>query len=101
MRKEPTRRTSWESQQVSGDFAEFLKTLRKPAAIDVSKQVRGFIEKISQHGDWPIEDLSELVQDFYQSMSERMQTHSLFKGAGAGRVLVISLVNSDHGFYFL
>ncbi|XP_064612539.1 rab5 GDP/GTP exchange factor-like [Liolophura sinensis] len=89
VRKEPTRRTSWESQQVSGDFAEFLKTLRKPAAIDVSKQVRGFIEKISQHGDWPIEDLSELVQDFYQSMAERMQTHSLFKGSAQETVEIL------------
>ena len=37
--KKETRRTSIESQQVGGEFAEFLKTLSKPSAIDVSKQV--------------------------------------------------------------
>ena len=37
--KKETRRTSIESQQVGGEFAEFLKTLSKPSAIDISKQV--------------------------------------------------------------
>ncbi len=38
--KKESRRTSIESQQVGGEFAEFLKTLNKNAALDVSKQVR-------------------------------------------------------------
>ena len=40
--KKESRRTSIESQQVGGEFAEFLKTLNKNAALDVSKQVRIF-----------------------------------------------------------
>ena len=37
--KKEARRTSLESQKVGGEFAEFLKTLSKLAALDVSKQV--------------------------------------------------------------
>ncbi|XP_046578913.1 rab5 GDP/GTP exchange factor-like [Haliotis rubra] len=75
-----TRRSSIESQKVGGEFAEFLKTLRKPAALDISKQVRSFIERIQQSGEQPIDDLSETVQDFYQGLSDRLNSHTVFKG---------------------
>ena len=75
-----TRRSSIESQKVGGEFAEFLKTLRKPAALDISKQVRGFIERIQHTGDIPIEELSEMVQDFYQTLTDRLHSQSLYKG---------------------
>ncbi|XP_014671700.1 PREDICTED: rab5 GDP/GTP exchange factor-like isoform X2 [Priapulus caudatus] len=71
---------SFESQQVKRDFDDFLKSLRKPAAADVFKQIHAFVEKVQQSEDMPIEDLSEMVQDFYQSMAERLQTHTAFKG---------------------
>ena len=79
--KEP-RRSSLESQKVGGEFADFLKTLRKPPALEVSKIVRGFIEKIQQNLDQPVEDLSELVQDFYQILGDKMATQAVFKGKG-------------------
>ena len=37
--KKEARRTSLESQKVGANFAEFLKTIPKPAALDISKQV--------------------------------------------------------------
>lgn len=42
------RKASIESQQVGGEFADFLKSLGRPeAALDVSKDLRKFIEKLS------------------------------------------------------
>ena len=78
--KREQRRASLESQQVGGEFAEFLKTLKKPAALDVSKQVKAFIEKVQAMGEALIDDISELVQDFYQNMSDRITTHTLYRG---------------------
>nr|KAG5690625.1 hypothetical protein BaRGS_018095 [Batillaria attramentaria] len=75
-----TRRSSIESQKVGGEFADFLKTLRKPPALEVSKLVRGFIERIQQNIDSPVEDLSEMVQDFYQNLADKMASQAVFKG---------------------
>ena len=65
---------------MGGEFAEFLKTLRKPAALDISKQVRSFIERMQPCGDMPIDELSETVQDFYQTLSDRLNSQTVFKG---------------------
>ncbi|XP_076453428.1 rab5 GDP/GTP exchange factor-like isoform X2 [Babylonia areolata] len=75
-----SRRSSLESQKVGGEFAEFLRTLRKPPAMEVSKMVRGFIERVQHSIDMPIDELSEMVQDFYQNLSDRMATQAVFKG---------------------
>jgi hypothetical protein len=72
--------TSIESQQVGGDFADFLRTLRRPAALDISRQVRAFIEQIQVLGEIPVDEHSEMVQDFYQKISDRLQTNTVFKG---------------------
>ncbi|RUS77864.1 hypothetical protein EGW08_014377, partial [Elysia chlorotica] len=75
------RRISAESQKIGGEFAEFLKSMRKkPAALEISKQVRGFIERIQQNPDYSIEDLSEMVQDFYALLLEKLNTQTVFKG---------------------
>ena len=75
-----SRRSSLESQKVGGEFAEFLKTLRKAPALEVSKLVRGFIERIQHNMDIPVDELSEMVQDFYQNLSDKMATQAVFKG---------------------
>ncbi|XP_077995527.1 rab5 GDP/GTP exchange factor-like [Glandiceps talaboti] len=77
------RQPSIESQKAASDFTEFLKALKKPAAQDISKQCRAVIEKLHEQYDLPIEEQSELVQDFYQNMSERLQAHPSFKGSNA------------------
>jgi hypothetical protein len=77
------KRHSLETQQVGGEFAEFLRTaMRKQSALDVSKHVRSIIEKMQHAGELPIEDLTDIVQDFYQTMADRVQTHSVYKGRG-------------------
>ena len=80
MQRPDVRRTSLESQQAGGEFAEFLKTLKKPTALDVSKQVRSFIERIEALGEILVEEYSDHVVNFYQHMSDRAATNSLYKG---------------------
>ncbi|KAK7088178.1 rab5 GDP/GTP exchange factor-like [Littorina saxatilis] len=75
-----SRRSSLESQKVGGEFAEFLKTLRKPPALEVSKVVRAFVERIQHNVDIPVDELSEMVQDFYQNLGDKMATQTVFKG---------------------
>ena len=43
-------------------------------------QVRAFIEKIQSMGEAPVEETSDLVLDFYQSMTDRVNSHNLYKG---------------------
>lgn len=76
--KKEARRASLESQQVGGEFTEFLKTIKKPVALDVSKKVRSFNERVQTLTEYSIEELSEMVQDFYQSMSDRFHSNPLY-----------------------
>ncbi|CAG5136279.1 unnamed protein product [Candidula unifasciata] len=72
---------SAESQKIGGEFADFLKSMkRKQAALEISKLVRGFIERVQHNQDWNIDDLSEIVQDFYGSLSDKLSTQPVFKG---------------------
>ena len=75
-----TRRSSLESQKVSGDFADFLKSLKKTPAVAVSKLVRGFFERIQHNLGSPVDELSEMVQDFYQDLGDKMATQAVFQG---------------------
>ncbi|KAK0045596.1 rab5 GDP/GTP exchange factor isoform X2 [Biomphalaria pfeifferi] len=78
--KEP-RRISAESQKIGTEFAEFLKSIkRKPAALEISKLVRGFIERVQHNQEFSIEDLSEMVQDFYTSLNDKLNSQPVFKG---------------------
>jgi len=80
-KKEPVRRSSAESQQIGGEFAEFLKSMNKSdITLDVSKQVRLIIERLQSMGEAPIEEYSELVISFYQSMSDRVHTRPMYGG---------------------
>ncbi|XP_038670086.1 rab5 GDP/GTP exchange factor isoform X5 [Scyliorhinus canicula] len=74
------RQASLETERASKDFIDFLKSFRKPGQ-DILKQCRGFIESMQHKKDLGIEEQSEFVQDFYQNMVDRLQTHSSFKGS--------------------
>uniref|UniRef100_A0A0B7ACE7 Rab5 GDP/GTP exchange factor n=1 Tax=Arion vulgaris TaxID=1028688 RepID=A0A0B7ACE7_9EUPU len=78
--KEP-RPASAESQKIGGEFADFLKSMkRKPAALEISKLVRGFIERVQHNNEMNIDDLSEMVQDFYGHLSDKLNAQPVFKG---------------------
>eukprot|EP00063_Salmo_salar_P077838 XP_014052673.1 PREDICTED: rab5 GDP/GTP exchange factor isoform X2 [Salmo salar] len=73
-----SRQSSIETDRVSRDFVEFLKTLQKPGR-EVHKQSSAFIEIMANKKDLGADELSECVQDFYQNMSDRLMTN--FKGS--------------------
>ncbi|KAJ8402209.1 hypothetical protein AAFF_G00370740 [Aldrovandia affinis] len=73
-----SRQSSIETDRVSRDFVDFLKTLQKPGR-EIHKQSRAFIEGMANKKDLGADELSECVQDFYQNMSDRLMTH--FKGS--------------------
>ncbi|XP_074184586.1 rab5 GDP/GTP exchange factor isoform X5 [Rhinolophus sinicus] len=67
------RQTSIETDRVSKEFIEFLKTFHKTGQ-DIYKQTKLFLEAMHYKRDLSIEEQSECTQDFYQNMAERMQT---------------------------
>ncbi|KAF1378197.1 hypothetical protein PFLUV_G00187990 [Perca fluviatilis] len=72
-----SRHASFETDQVSKDFVDFLKNLQKPGR-EIHKQCRAFIVNMSNKKDLGADELSECVQDFYQNLSDRLMGH--FKG---------------------
>ncbi|KAI4814146.1 hypothetical protein KUCAC02_003352 [Chaenocephalus aceratus] len=75
-----SRRASFDTDQVSKDFMDFLKNLQKPGR-EIHKQCRAFIVTMSSKKvqDLGADELSECVQDFYQNLSDRLLGH--FKGS--------------------
>ncbi|XP_059912371.1 rab5 GDP/GTP exchange factor isoform X2 [Gadus macrocephalus] len=73
-----SRKASLETDRVSKDFMEFLKTMQRPGR-EIHKQCRAFIESMANKKDLGADELSECVQDFYQNLSDRLMSH--FKGS--------------------
>ncbi|XP_040036930.2 rab5 GDP/GTP exchange factor [Gasterosteus aculeatus] len=69
-----SRRASLDTDQVSKDFADYLKNLQKPGR-EIQKQCRAFIVNMSSKKDLGADELSECVQDFYQSLADRLMGH--------------------------
>ncbi|XP_064840751.1 RAB guanine nucleotide exchange factor (GEF) 1, like isoform X1 [Oncorhynchus masou masou] len=66
-----------ETDRTTRGFIDFLKTL-KPGR-EIFKQCRAFTESMACKRDLGADELSECVQDFYQNLSDRLQTH--YKGS--------------------
>ncbi|XP_032902084.1 rab5 GDP/GTP exchange factor isoform X2 [Amblyraja radiata] len=77
------RQASLETERATKEFIDFLKVFRRPGQ-DILKQCRGFIEAMQHKKELNIEEQSECVQDFYQNMVDRLQSHSSFKGSPEG-----------------
>ena len=75
-----TRPVNLETQGIKQELTALLKHLKRSAAEDFVKFVQGLINKLYQCVDTPVDDVSELVQDFYHDLSERMALHPLYKG---------------------
>ncbi|XP_072524613.1 RAB guanine nucleotide exchange factor (GEF) 1, like isoform X2 [Salminus brasiliensis] len=65
-----------ESDQATRQFIDFLKTLQKPGR-EIFKQCHGYCQHVAYKKDLGAEELSESVQDFYQNLSDRL--NSLYK----------------------
>ncbi|XP_063448806.1 rab5 GDP/GTP exchange factor-like isoform X2 [Mytilus trossulus] len=76
----PSRPLNTDTQQVGAEFAKFLQTLRKNTAVDVSKHIKAIVDKMGTITEAPVEEMSEVVQDFYQTLLDRMANNALYKG---------------------
>lgn len=85
----PAARPNSDTQLVGAEFAKFLQTLRKNSAVDISKHIKAIVDKIGTMTDAPGEELSEVIQDFYQTLFDRMANNALYKGNLRGQVLFI------------
>ncbi|KAM4699752.1 rab5 GDP/GTP exchange factor isoform 2-T3 [Discoglossus pictus] len=69
-----SRQFSIETDRVSKDFIEFLKTYQR-AGHDVYKLCKIFLDAMHQKKESNIEELSEMTQDFYQNTADRLQMY--------------------------
>ncbi|MEE6468878.1 hypothetical protein FKM82_008408 [Ascaphus truei] len=69
-----TRQVSLETDRVSKDFVEFLKTYQK-AGHDVFKQCKIFLKVMHDKKELNIEEQSEFTQDFYQNTADKLQIY--------------------------
>lgn len=73
-----SRQPSAECDRITQHFIDFLKPFQRPG-YDIFKQCHAFAENIAHKKVVGCEDLSDSVQDFYQGMSEYLQSN--FKGS--------------------
>ncbi|XP_061829035.1 rab5 GDP/GTP exchange factor-like [Nerophis lumbriciformis] len=71
------RASSLDNDHATREFIDFLKPLKYGRQI--FKQCRAFTESMAYKRDMGADDMSECVQDFYQNLSDRLQTQ--FKGS--------------------
>ncbi|XP_067128066.1 rab5 GDP/GTP exchange factor-like isoform X2 [Centruroides vittatus] len=69
------RQPSFENQAYK-DFSESISLF--PDANIIFKQVRSVIDQINKSKDHSIDELSEIIQEFYQNLYDRMKTQSAF-----------------------
>ncbi|XP_063812057.1 rab5 GDP/GTP exchange factor isoform X2 [Pseudophryne corroboree] len=69
-----SRQYSIETDRVSKDFIEFLKTYHK-AGHDVYKQCKVFLEAMHHKKESNIDEVSEFTQDFYQNTADKLQMY--------------------------
>uniref|UniRef100_A0A914UN01 Rab5 GDP/GTP exchange factor n=1 Tax=Plectus sambesii TaxID=2011161 RepID=A0A914UN01_9BILA len=78
-----SRQLSGESQQAREKFLSFLHGMPKSLAHDISRQTQHAIDNILAHQHIEIDELSELVQNFYQVMTDRLNKHPLMNDINA------------------
>ena len=84
--KSPTRESKPslppEAKSVGREFGEYLSPRVKKAGIaDLSRNIQSFIEKVHKRVEiLPIEEVAVMVQNFYQALAKRLETHENFQG---------------------
>ena len=66
----------------SDAFVEFLKTLSKPMAVDISRHINSFAARMVAMCDAgaSVDELSETTKVFYQTLGDRFKNHPTFGG---------------------
>lgn len=79
LRPRKERQVNRETQQVKGELMEFLKRFKRHVAQDFVKVVQELVDKLYQNVDAPVDDLTDLVQEFYIKLGNRMDTNPQYK----------------------
>ena len=57
--------------------------VRGAGITDLSRNIQSFIDKVHRKVEvLPIEEMSSMVQNFYQALARRLETHENFTGLG-------------------
>ncbi|XP_060558799.1 rab5 GDP/GTP exchange factor-like isoform X3 [Ruditapes philippinarum] len=68
-----------ETEQVKEELKKFIKRFSRQIEDDFLKTVQVLVDKLYRNVDAPVDDLTDLVQEFYIKLGKRMDTHSLYK----------------------
>ncbi|XP_055328277.1 rab5 GDP/GTP exchange factor-like [Paramacrobiotus metropolitanus] len=79
-RPKTQRQISSDVHEVVKAFNDFLQTLPKPMAADIARRVQVVANKVLEYSqvDYPIEELSKIVNNFYEEFTERLNRHELY-----------------------
>ena len=71
-----------EAKTISKEFGDYLSSRVKKAGIaDLSRNIQSFIEKVHKRVEiLPIDEMSAIVQTFYQALAKRLDSHENFTG---------------------
>jgi len=81
-----------EVKAISKEFGEFVSArTRRQGMADLSRNIQSFVEKVNKRIEiLPIEEVAAMVQNFYQALWKRLETHENFQGLEEGDIKTIS-----------
>ncbi|TPP56118.1 hypothetical protein FGIG_07566 [Fasciola gigantica] len=85
-----------ECLQAAAEFNSFLSTLRATVSADISRMVYKLLEELDTMAGSHINQYSVVVQNFYQNVSDRISSSTLY--AGLSPPVTESLLNSIERF---
>jgi hypothetical protein len=63
------------------DYQDLFSSISQLAGHDVRKAICSFNARFLEYSDLsPVEELSEIVQNYYQHFGKRMETNSIYAG---------------------
>ncbi|KAI1893717.1 hypothetical protein AGOR_G00126560 [Albula goreensis] len=74
-----SRQSSVEIDLNTREFIDFLRTLQQKPGREIYQQSQAFTQSVARRKNLHADELSECIQDFYQSLSDRLLLH--FKGS--------------------
>ncbi|KAG9348335.1 hypothetical protein JZ751_002070 [Albula glossodonta] len=74
-----SRQSSVEIDLNTREFIDFLRTLQQKPSREIYQQSQAFTQSVARRKNLRADELSECIQDFYQSLSDRLLLH--FKGS--------------------
>jgi hypothetical protein len=87
--------TTPELEKLKQDYQDLFSSVSQPIERDVRKFINSFNVNVLKYADFsPVEELSEIVQNFYQVFAKRMEASSIYTGN-----TTILLIQSMHRIF--